>query len=277
MDGLGGRGRLGERRIERPGRRTGAGLADRAAEEAREPAPEREQRRDDGSPWRRRGRWRPPGRPPARRAGPSVRPPPSSAARCADVMPDRRPGRRERAPPSKAAKTVGRWHGDGRRDEEHARRRRRRIRASGVHRLAAPLDEGRAAREEERHVGAEAAGDLEPAPEVELRAPRLERARRAPPRRRCCRRPARRRPGSASRAGRPAPGPARGGPAGPPRSTQPPPTARRASAIARRTRLSAGGPGSWPSTCSVSASGRGTGDAEPSARSSGTITEWSSW
>ena len=143
-------------------------------------------------------------------------------------------------------------------------------RASGCDALAAALDEGRPADPEERHVRAELGRERAGARPDRARRPSLERAIEG---RGGIRRPAGEPGGDrdplleAGRKRRRGPGP----------PGQPPPTAARAAASARNTTLSAGGPGSKPSTWRLSAWPPAWARLSRSARASGTKTECSSW
>ena len=170
-DDRGGVRRLALGRIERPERRTGAGQPDRPAEEPAQRPLERHERRDD----ERGRRQQVVGRREHARPGDEVRgaqPARSSSARWTDDMPDGAVARARRIA-SKAAKTSGV-------DTAMTGVTRRTPGApwspGAARRLAAPLDERRAAGEEERHVRAESGGDRVAGVVVELGAPCLERA-----------------------------------------------------------------------------------------------------
>ena len=225
--------RLGS--IERPERRARARQPDRAVEQPAQRALERDELGDD----QRGRRQQVVGR--GEHAGPrdEVRGRQLGPQLLGEVRPTtagrrRRPGRgwrrtrrtrRASGRPRPASRARPRARRGGRAAARPARRGPRPAPARRRGRTGRPSRAGRRARAGRRR---------------RARRPTPRAHRRRSPRHRTSRRPARPRPGSACRGGRRAPVPGPGPPA------QPPPTAARAAASARSTRLSSGGPASRP-------------------------------
>ena len=155
--GRGGRG-LGQRRIERPEGRPGARTGRRAGRGAARAPAERHELGHDRGRGGQRGRWRRRGRRPGRARSTARAGPAAARRRGAPTRIRTAPSPRAAAPASNAANTLRRRDAHGRRDEQQARRSPPREPRQRRHALAASLDERRAAREEERHVRAEARG-----------------------------------------------------------------------------------------------------------------------
>ena len=188
------------------------------------------------------------------------------------------PGSPAARPASKAAKTAAVGTATGGVTRRTPGGRADGSGASGVHALAATLDEGGPAGEEERHVRAETRGDLGPGDRIELGSPGLERAVER-------RRGVAAAPAEAGRDGDPLvephgqgrSGPA-AGPAGPPRSD--PAGADRPARLGDRPQDEV--VGGRPGVVALDVEGVASRPARrasvsTSARSSGTMTEWSSW